>query len=111
MALKKLDLSVPKEDLISEETLGNLLSWQNVVKYYSLRLMLAPLIETVILLDRKAYLLEKGIISLKYQIGLFCIFFIEINSINFVLGFLCKIVAAFDPEISPRNQLLISEKP
>lgn len=60
MALKKLDLTVPTEDLYSVETLNNLSRWEDVVKFYSLRLILAPLIETIILLDRKMYLLEKG---------------------------------------------------
>ncbi|KAK6643535.1 hypothetical protein RUM43_005045 [Polyplax serrata] len=84
MALKKLDLTVPTEDLYSVETLKNLSRWEDVVKFYSLRLILAPLIETIILLDRKMYLLEKGISA--------------------------RIVAAFDPTISPRNLLLVSEK-
>ena len=72
--------------------------------------MLAPLIETVILLDRKLYLLEKGkkkkcvnfdLIHHIHQSCIYCYSF---------LGISCKILSAFDPEISPRNQLLISDK-
>ena len=59
-ALKKLKLTVSKEDLESNETLHNLSMWQQVVMYYSFRLMLAPLIETVILIDRMLYLKENG---------------------------------------------------
>ena len=58
--------------------------WWHVVIYYSLRLLFAPLIETVILLDRSLFLLEHGHDS--------------------------SLVPIFDPTQSPRNHVLISVK-
>ena len=58
--------------------------WWKVVVFYSLRLFFAPVIETVILLDRSIFLLEKGQDS--------CL------------------VPIFDPLISPRNHVLLSLK-
>lgn len=48
------------DKITSELVLGNLSEWHRVVKFYTLRLMFAPLIETVILLDRFLYLQENG---------------------------------------------------
>ena len=62
----------------------HLKEWWNVVTYYSLRLLFAPLIETVILLDRCLFLLEQGS--------------------N------CCLVPIFDPLLSPRNHVLLSVK-
>ncbi len=56
-----------------------------MVTFYSLRLSFAPLLESVFLLDRGLYLLERGIESL--------------------------IVPIFDPAQSPRNFALIAVKP
>lgn len=42
------------------EEVANLGQWCRVVKFYTLRLMFAPLIETVILLDRFLFLEEIG---------------------------------------------------
>ncbi|CAD5228941.1 unnamed protein product [Bursaphelenchus okinawaensis] len=52
--------------------------------FYALRLLIAPLIETVILYDRQEYLKEHGITS--------------------------KLIPLFNPNISPRNTALISIK-
>lgn len=60
MAFIKLGLKVPLEDLESEETLVNLSQWKRVVIFYTLRLLLAPLVETILLLDRLLYLQELG---------------------------------------------------
>ena len=38
----------------------NLLQWKRVVIFYTLRLLLAPLVETILLLDRLLYLKELG---------------------------------------------------
>jgi len=38
----------------------NLLQWKRVVIFYTLRLLLAPLVETILLLDRLIYLKELG---------------------------------------------------
>jgi hypothetical protein len=64
LAFQKLGLKVPHEDLESDEMQMNLLQWKRVVIFYTLRLMLAPLVETILLLDRLLYLKELGKISL-----------------------------------------------
>ncbi|XP_069073933.1 methyltransferase-like protein 25B isoform X1 [Pleurodeles waltl] len=58
---------------------------QNVVAYFSLALLLAPLIETLILLDRMIFLHEQG--------------------------FHCELIPLFDPKRSPRNLVLVAAKP
>ncbi|CAH1154385.1 unnamed protein product [Phaedon cochleariae] len=59
-------------------------TWEKVVAFYSLRLFLAPLVETIILLDRFLYLNE--------------------------CSSECDILPLFDCRISPRNQVLIARK-
>lgn len=63
---------------------SKLAKWKHVVIFYTLRLMLAPLVESVILLDRMLSLLERG--------------------------FHAEIVTLFDANISPRNLTLIATK-
>jgi hypothetical protein len=60
LAFEKLGLKVPLEDLESEETRVNLSQWKQVVIFYTLRLLLAPVVETILLLDRLLYLQEHG---------------------------------------------------
>lgn len=55
-----LGIELPQAELESEETRTNLALWERVVKFYTLRLMLAPLIESIILYDRRLFLLEQG---------------------------------------------------
>lgn len=57
---------------------------QKVVAFFSLSLLLAPLVETLILLDRAIYLQEEG--------------------------FHCRLVPLFDPNLSPRNLVLVAAK-
>lgn len=59
-AVVKLGIRIKNESAQSESAQRNLTQWSRVVKFYTLRLMLAPLIETVILLDRLLYLQEIG---------------------------------------------------
>ncbi|XP_030557978.1 protein RRNAD1 isoform X2 [Drosophila novamexicana] len=58
---------------------ADLLHWRRIVCFYTLRLMLAPLVESIILYDRGMFLLENG-----------C----QVN-----------IEAIFDPRLSPRNHI------
>ena len=58
--------------------------WWRVVVFYLLRLLLAPLIETVVLLDRMLSVHERG-----FRTGL---------------------IPIFDPELSSRNHVLIAFK-
>ncbi|XP_074837096.1 methyltransferase-like protein 25B isoform X2 [Carettochelys insculpta] len=57
---------------------------QNVVAFFSLALLLAPLVETLILLDRMIYLQEQG--------------------------FQCQLIPLFNPRFSPRNLVLVAAK-
>uniref|UniRef100_A0A8C3XLG9 Ribosomal RNA adenine dimethylase domain containing 1 n=1 Tax=Chelydra serpentina TaxID=8475 RepID=A0A8C3XLG9_CHESE len=57
---------------------------QNVVAFFSLALLLAPLVETLILLDRMIYLQEQG--------------------------FQCRLIPLFNPSFSPRNLVLVAAK-
>ncbi|KAM3873512.1 methyltransferase-like protein 25B [Diretmus argenteus] len=56
-----------------------------VVVYFSLALLLAPVVETLVLLDRMIYLQENGLES--------------------------RLVPLFDPNFSPRNLVLVALKP
>lgn len=84
LVFRKLGLEVPLEDVESEEVQMNLLQWKRVVIFYTLRLLLAPLVETILLLDRLLYLKELGICS--------------------------ALIPLFDPSLSPRNSILIGKK-
>ncbi|XP_044278583.1 protein RRNAD1 isoform X3 [Varanus komodoensis] len=57
---------------------------QRVVAFFSLALLLAPLVETLILVDRMIYLQEQG--------------------------FRCELIPLFDPAFSPRNLVLVAAK-
>ncbi|XP_055609237.1 methyltransferase-like protein 25B [Uranotaenia lowii] len=76
-ATSGLGFELPVEELNSQVVLSDLRHWERVVKFYTLRLMFAPLIESVILYDRWLYLLEQGIHA--------------------------DIKVVFDPVFSPRN--------
>jgi len=67
-----------------ERAESRIAEWKKVVALYTLRLSLAPLIETVVLLDRVLMLLEHGISG--------CL------------------VPIFDPLLSPRNFLILAYK-
>lgn len=59
-AVDHMDIEIPNNEVESDEVKANLENWKNVVIFYSLRLMLAPLIESVILYDRLLWLMENG---------------------------------------------------
>ena len=59
-ALDRMDVELNSSDLSSEHIQSCLEQWKRVVMFYSLRLMLAPVIETVVQLDRLLYLTEQG---------------------------------------------------
>ncbi|XP_053674218.1 methyltransferase-like protein 25B [Anopheles nili] len=83
-AVVGLGFSIPPEEIHSEETLANIARWEDVVKFYTLRLMFAPLIETILLYDRLLFLHEKGLKA--------------------------RIDVLFDPYISPRNHAITAYK-
>ncbi|XP_053665530.1 methyltransferase-like protein 25B [Anopheles marshallii] len=83
-AIAGLGIIIPEKDIQSQETQLNLSRWKEVVKFYTIRLMFAPLIETIILYDRLLFLLEKGAQA--------------------------RIDVLFDPCLSPRNHVITAYK-
>lgn len=59
-AVRKIGLVLDEASTKSPEIEKDLDEWRNVVKFYTLRLMIAPLIESIILYDRILYLQEQG---------------------------------------------------
>ncbi|XP_072939456.1 methyltransferase-like protein 25B [Epargyreus clarus] len=81
-ALERLGLqATPEECAYGRAALSR---WAHVVVVYTLRLAIAPLVETVILLDRILYVLENGL--------------------------WCEIYPVFDPKLSPRNHIIIGRR-
>lgn len=78
----KLHIIADEKILLYENIVNN--TWNKVVSFYSVRLLLAPVVENIVLLDRLLYVLESG---------------------SF-----CKILPVFDCNISPRNQVLSGVK-
>lgn len=82
---RNLDICFDPQDLDNEQTRQRLAKYMDVVIFYTLRLHLAPMLETFINLDRMIYLYEDSCIS-------------------------SALVPVFDATISPRNCILISKK-
>ncbi|XP_022617780.1 protein RRNAD1 [Seriola dumerili] len=79
-------VGLPPELPLDPERVETMLRQQGrVVVYFSLALLLAPVVETLVLLDRMIYLQENGVDS--------------------------QLVALFDPNFSPRNFVLVALKP
>uniref|UniRef100_H3BAJ0 Methyltransferase like 25B n=1 Tax=Latimeria chalumnae TaxID=7897 RepID=H3BAJ0_LATCH len=76
-----LDPNIPLDDTLVESMLSH---QEDVTTYFCLALLLAPLVETLILLDRMIYLQEEG--------------------------FQCELVPLFDPKFSPRNLVIVATK-
>ncbi|KAH8365221.1 hypothetical protein KR084_006267 [Drosophila pseudotakahashii] len=71
--------------LSNEQTETDLANWQRIISFYTLRLMMAPLVESIILYDRCLFLMENDC-----QV---------------------RIEAIFDPRLSPRNHITGAVKP
>ncbi|KAH8254574.1 hypothetical protein KR032_011021 [Drosophila birchii] len=71
--------------LSNEQTATDLSNWQRIVSFYTLRLMMAPLVESIILNDRCLFLMENDC-----QV---------------------RIEAIFNPRLSPRNHITMATKP
>lgn len=54
------DVKIPEHEIHAPDTLHNLNNWKLIVIFYTLRLMLAPVVESVILYDRIQCMLEHG---------------------------------------------------
>lgn len=83
-AVEHLNIKIPETEMTDDRLIAELNDWKNLVIFYALRLMFAPLIETVLLLDRGLMLREFGIE--------------------------CRLEAIFDPILSPRNHILTAVK-
>lgn len=79
-------VGLPADLTFDPATVQGLLDQQGkVVVYFSLALLLAPVVETLVLLDRMLYLQERG--------------------------FRSQLIPLFDPALSPRNLVLVAVKP
>lgn len=58
-ATSHLRIVIPEDEIFSADVERDLRCWKKIVIFYTLRLMLAPLVESVILYDRMLYVLEK----------------------------------------------------
>lgn len=101
---------IPDIDIDSDDTIQNLNNWKCVVIFYTLRLMLAPIIESVILYDRMLCLLERGSFQSSFLlILLICLCNTDVLfSRNFcpkLTGCQTTIEAIFDPFVSARNHI------
>lgn len=87
----------------SNETERYLQDWNYVVIFYSLRLMIAPLVETIIMLDRILFIIESG---KDYTHNIGRVDNVLLSSSDYT----CGVTSIFDPQISPRNQILTAIK-
>ena len=85
-AIRGLGFDIPDEALECDLVKKWLEQLDRVVIYYSLRLLVAPLVELFILLDYQQYLSEQIGVKRTYLLSL------------------------FEPSISPRNLVLIAHK-
>jgi hypothetical protein len=75
------------QDLLESDEIDYMVNgWYKVVLFYSLRLLVSTVVETLIILDRSLFIKEK----------------VEESTV--------KIVPIFDPFISPRNLAIVAEK-
>ena len=61
-ALGRLNLDPDLNESQLDRAQQRLSNWNHIVAFYTLRLVLAPVIETLILLDRVLYLHEQGML-------------------------------------------------
>lgn len=59
-AVENMGITIRAADIESNEIVSDLANWKRVVIFYTLRLMFAPLIESIILYDRMLYSMEFG---------------------------------------------------
>ncbi|KAJ8736051.1 hypothetical protein PYW08_006707 [Mythimna loreyi] len=83
-AIERVNLPLPTSPAVWSRGHADLAQWRRVVVVYTLRLALAPLVETVVLLDRVLYVLERNLS--------------------------CEIRPVFDPALSPRNHIIIAKR-
>uniref|UniRef100_A0A803SNG3 Methyltransferase like 25B n=1 Tax=Anolis carolinensis TaxID=28377 RepID=A0A803SNG3_ANOCA len=84
LGLERLGMEPSLAHVSPELVAAMLAEEQKVVAFFSLALLLAPVVETLLLLDRMIYLQEQG--------------------------FQCELLPLFDPHFSPRNLVLLAAK-
>ncbi|NWX52589.1 RRNAD protein, partial [Steatornis caripensis] len=92
---------------LDSDAVGAMLEQQHkVVAFFSLALLLAPVVETLILLDRLLYLRERGGCrgGGEGAAGL------PVPTLPLPAGFHCALVPLFDPRFSPRNLVLVAAR-
>ncbi|NXX52529.1 RRNAD protein, partial [Scopus umbretta] len=93
---------------LDSEAIGAMLEQQHkVVAFFSLTLLLAPLVETLILLDRLLYLREQGGCRGGSGEGAAAP---QVPTPPLPAGFQCALVPLFDPRFSPRNLVLVAAR-
>jgi len=60
IAVSRAGVEINDEAIRNTRVLESLAEWRNVVVFYSIRLLVAPLVETAVLLDRLLFLGEQG---------------------------------------------------
>ena len=110
LGLPRVGLDPATVPLVSEAVGAMLEQQHKVVAFFSLTLLLAPLVETLILLDRLLYLRERGgcrdggggegTAALPGPVP----------TLPLPVGFQCALVPLFDPRFSPRNLVLVAAR-
>lgn len=111
-------VGLPPDLPLDPELVEAMLRQQNrVVVYFSLSLLLAPVVETLVLLDRMIYLQENGepmdAAALTWCILTFVSVIVSLSTTAFALfaGVDSQLVPLFNPNFSPRNFVLVALKP
>lgn len=69
-ATSHLNIEIPVNDIVSADVENDLKCWKKVVIFYTLRLVIASLVESVILYDRMLCVLERSEIDLQLKLKL-----------------------------------------
>ncbi|NXS42226.1 RRNAD protein, partial [Balaeniceps rex] len=107
LGLPRVGLDPATIPLDSEAIRAMLEQQHKVVAFFSLTLLLAPLVETLILLDRLLYLQEQGGYWGGSGEGAAALL---VPTFPLPAGFQCALVPLFDPWFSPRNLVLVAAR-
>lgn len=107
LGLPRVGLDPAAISLDSEAVEAMLEQQHKVVAFFSLTLLLAPLVETLILLDRLLYLREQGGCRDGDGEG---VTVLPVLTLPLPTGFQCALIPLFDPRFSPRNLVLVAAR-
>ena len=69
-AFERLNLEVPADEELDNSGIDEMLGqWNKVIVMFSLGMMIGPVVESVILLDRMLYLAENGNVVLEFLVA------------------------------------------